>query len=1104
MAEAVIEIVVKNLSSLIQNEVAIFLGLDEDMKRLSSMLTAIKATLENAEEKQLTESDIKDWLLKLKDAAHMLNDILEDCATERLELEYQGLMSGHANKVKSSCLSSFHPKHVVFRHKISKKMKRISERLHEIAEERRDFHLHETVEERRSEVIEWRQTTSIITQPQIYGREKDEIKIVNLLVGDASNFMDLLVYPIVGMGGLGKTTLAQLVFNHQMVVNHFDLRIWVCVSEDFNLKRVSKAIIESASGQGCEDFDLEPLQRNLQELVQGKRYLLVLDDVWNDDQEKWERLKYVLTCGAKGASVLVTTRLTMVASIMGTVPPHQLSMLSENDCWELFKQRAFGPNEGEHAELLVIGKEIVKKCKGVPLAAKALGSLLRFKREETEWLYVKDSKLWSLPQDENSIMPALRLSYFNLPVKLRHCFAYCALFPKDEKISKQFLIELWMANGFISSDDMLKGKDIGEEVWNELYWRSFFQDVEIDKFGKITSFKIHDLVHDLAQSVTEEVCYITDENVQISWPERIRHLSISCRGSFDQPYSMQFHLVKSLKTCIMPNYDYADQLSPHILKCHSLRVLYMMRLEKLSSSIGHLKHLRYLNLSSGFFKTLPKSLCRLWNLQILKLEDCHYLQKLPHHLKCLKSLQHLCLRNCISLSSLPPKIGELTSLRTLNTYFVGKKRGFLLAELGCLNLKGELHIKNLERVKSVVDAKNANMANKYLTDLQLTWGRNEESELQEDVEQILEMLQPHTQHLQTLCVEGYTGGHFPQWMGSPSLKNLRHLELVDCKNCLHLPMLGKLPSLKRLEIHNMNHVKYLDNESYISGVAGGFMVLESLILEKLPNLIGLSRENGENMFPLLSILQISECPKLTLPYLPSLSILGIVGKCNQDLLSSIRELHSLESLQFNGNEELTSFPEGMFQNLSSLKILDIYKYSKLEVLTTEIINLNSIQELYINYCDSLEPLMEQVLQGLRSLRSLEIVRNRKFNLSAGFQHLTSLEVLTIGSCPEVEHFPEALQHMTTLQSLNLYDLPNLGSLPHWLGNLGMLHSLSISNCPKLMCLPMSIQYLNSLKRLCINSCSELQKQCHKEIGKDWPKIAHVMDIYIEGSCIKCQ
>uniref|UniRef100_A0A0R0LDT9 Uncharacterized protein n=1 Tax=Glycine max TaxID=3847 RepID=A0A0R0LDT9_SOYBN len=223
---------------------------------------------------------------------------------------------------------------------------------------------------------------------------------------------------------------------------------------------MTKAIIEAVSGCACEDLDLELLQRKIQNLFQRKKYFLVLDDVWDDEQDNWQK----------------------VALIMGTMSPRELSMLFENDCWELFKHQVFGPNE-----------EIVKKYGGTPLVVKTLGGLLRFKREEKEWIFVKDNNLLLLIYNENSIMLALRLSYLNLPIKLKQCFAFCAIFGKDERIWKQNLIELWMANGFISSNKILDVEDVGDGVWQELYWRSFFQDIEKDGFGIICC--IRDLLH---------------------------------------------------------------------------------------------------------------------------------------------------------------------------------------------------------------------------------------------------------------------------------------------------------------------------------------------------------------------------------------------------------------------------------------------------------------------------------------------------------------------------------------------------------------------------------------------------------------------------------
>nr|KYP66225.1 Putative disease resistance protein RGA3 [Cajanus cajan] len=477
----------------------------------------------------------------------------------------------------------------------------------------------------------------------------------------------------------------------------------------------------------------------MQDLLQSRRYLLVLDDVWDDKQPTWQRLKSVQACGAKGASILVTTRLPTVAAVMGTMPPHELSMLSDNDCWELFKYQAFGHNEVEQVELVDIGKEIVKKCGGVPLAAKALGGLLRFKRERKEWVYVKESNLWNLPHDENSIMPALRLSYLNLPIKLGQCFAYCAIFPKDEKIRKQYLIELWMANGFISSNEILDAEEVGDGVWRELYWRSLFHDIKTDKSGKVISFQ------------------------------------------------------QALSTCI-------KMLFIALLHCEERR--------QLSSSIGDLKHLRYLNLSWGRFETLPESLCKLWNLLMLKLDGCRELQKLPNSSTRLMALQQLSLKDCDKLSSLPLHIRKLTSLRILTTFFVGKEKGFHLAELGALKLKGDLHIIHLERVKSVMDAQKANMSSKQLIELGLKWERNdEESELEEKGEDIVEVLQPDTQQLESLMVKGYKGANFPRWMFSSSLKQL---VIKGCKEVegLH-EALRHMTALKRLELNDLPKLEFL-------------------------------------------------------------------------------------------------------------------------------------------------------------------------------------------------------------------------------------------------------------------------------------------------------
>ncbi|CAL5436190.1 unnamed protein product [Camellia sinensis] len=200
-------------------------------------------------------------------------------------------------------------------------------------------------------------------------RDEAKEKIVKVLVQDVCDSEDVSVYPIIGIGGLGKTTLTQMAFNDERVECLFEPKIWVYVSQDFDVKTMIKAVIRSASGEVSQDLDLGSLQRTLQDKLSGKRYLIVLDDVWNDDQEKQVNLKYLLPSGSKGASIVVTTRLETIASIMGTILSHHLLFLSDEDCWMLFRQRAFGHGNAERPNLVAIGKEIVKKRRGVPLAA---------------------------------------------------------------------------------------------------------------------------------------------------------------------------------------------------------------------------------------------------------------------------------------------------------------------------------------------------------------------------------------------------------------------------------------------------------------------------------------------------------------------------------------------------------------------------------------------------------------------------------------------------------------------------------------------------------------------------------------------------------------
>uniref|UniRef100_A0A3Q7HQQ6 Uncharacterized protein n=1 Tax=Solanum lycopersicum TaxID=4081 RepID=A0A3Q7HQQ6_SOLLC len=870
MAEAFLQILLKNLTSFIQEELGLFFGFKNEFENLKSTFTTIQAVLEDAQEKQLKDKPLENWLQKLNIAAYEVDDILDECQTEAARL----------NQTK---YGSYHPKAIAFRYKIGKRMKEIMERLDAIAAERSKFHLEKRTTEREAAR---RETGFVLTEPEPYGRDKEEDEIVKILINNAQQ---LSVLPILGMGGLGKSTLAQMVFNDQRVTDHFHPKIWICVSEDFDEKKLIKAIVESIEGNPLGDhMDLAPLQKKLQDRLNGKRYFLVLDDVWNENQEKWDKIKAVLEVGARGASVLTTTRLKKVGSIMGTLQPYELSNLSQEDCWLLFMKRAFENQEKINPNLVAIGKEIVKKSGGVPLAAKTLGGLLRFVDQEREWEHVRDNEIWNLPQDESSILPALRLSYHHLPVDLTQSFAYCAVFPKDTVMEKGNLISLWMAHGFLLSKENLELEDVGNQVRNELYLRSFFQEIEF-KDGK-TYFKMHDLIHDLATSLFS--ARASSNNIREINVKRNPHMMLIGFAKLVSSYSPS-----------------------HLQKFVSLRVLNLsnLSLKRLPSSIGDLVHLRYLNLSLNNMRSLPEQLCKLQNLQTLNLQNCWSLCCLPNQTSQLSSLRNLLLDVCFELDSMPPRIGSLTCLKTLSRFAVGRRKSCPLGELRNLNLYGSIEITHLERVKNDRDAKEANLsAEENLHSLSMEWKGPHRYE-SEEVE-VLEALKPHS-NMTCLTITGFRGIRLPEWMNHSVLKNVVSIAIRGCENCSCLPPFGDLPCLESLELWSGSaEVEYVEDSGFPT--RRRFPSLRKLTIDDFDNLKGLLQ------FPVLEELTIRCCPVFVIPTLSSVKKLVVYGdKSDATVLRSIYNLRALTSLTISLNSIATSLPEEMFKSLANSQIL---------------------------------------------------------------------------------------------------------------------------------------------------------------------------------------
>ncbi|XP_039162399.1 putative disease resistance RPP13-like protein 1 [Eucalyptus grandis] len=443
-----------------------------------------------------------------------------------------------------------------------------------------------------------------------------------------------------GDGGIGKTALAQQVYNDDRVTNNFDVKAWACVSDDFDVLAITKKILETVNDHLlCEGKDLNWLHGKLKEHLVGKKFLVVLDDVWNENYGEWIILLKPFQLGVKGSKVIVTTRNFHVAEI-ARAQPYILKELSQDSCMTLFAFHAFGVgNFDHHLELKGLGMKIVEKCGGLPLAVKTLAGLLSFKVSPHEWKDILDSKIWDLPKERNDIIPALKLSYLHLPSNLRRCFAYCAIFPKDYEIERDELIHWWIAEGLLEGKEGKNCWNAGLKFFDELVSRSLLQKSSSSE----SRFLMHDLVNDLAKLVASATCFSSGEFEYEGGQNNaslVRHASFICSSLIVAKRFKIYYEMKGLRSFVslakQPRYHYKSYLSNKVLgdllsELKYLRVLSLhhYRIREVPDCIGKLRHLRCLNLSYTDIETLPKSIVALYYLETLMLRGCQNLTKLP-------------------------------------------------------------------------------------------------------------------------------------------------------------------------------------------------------------------------------------------------------------------------------------------------------------------------------------------------------------------------------------------------------------------------------------------------------------------------------------------
>ncbi|XP_030940184.1 putative disease resistance protein RGA3 [Quercus lobata] len=929
-------------------------GFRKELIKLLLSVTKIQVALADAEKWKGGSESVRKWLMALKDVAYDTDDVLDEFCKKILQQKGQprSQMKKKVRSFSSPILLG-----------MTKKFMKINVSLEKIKDVLGVGSTNKISYSRRYWEID-----SLLNDSEIVGRGYDVSNIVNKLTSTSKlSNQRISVLPIVGMGGFGKTTSATLVYNHEVIRNHFDVLAWVHVTKNFNAERVLSEILKSLGEDLIllnDSFNI--LKEKLQKKLRNKSFLLVLDDVWFDDCKEWDSLKSVLleVISTTGNNVIVTTCSDNVAKTMETLPRIYLEKLSKDECWSIFAKRAFA-NESipRSSELEAIGREIAKKCQGVPLAARVLGGTMCFIDDKSKWLSIQNDKIWDLMDDDNNgVLQILKLSFDYLPTpSLKQCFAYCAIFPKNYELEKDELIQHWMAEGFLepSKGNCMVMEDIGNMYFRMLLVNSFFQDARKDVYGNIISCKMHDLVHDFAISISKSENLFLEGDL-MGDIKLVRHLFIRSDGQKEPKFPVTKSIFGKLRTFVSENVAVGGVLSN--FRCLRVLKLCGMRRIELPESVGQLIHMRLLHISHTEIQSLPKSFTKLSNLQTLRIESCPSLEKLPDNLCDMIMLRHIYIdHECIKRT--PKDIGRLTNLQTLPFFVVDLDEGCQIVELEHANeLKGELDVYNLEYVRDKEEARSANLAKKgKIYKLGFHWVSSHTEDHCNNDEEVLEGLQPH-QNLKSLTIQHYKGEKFPSWMltsGDTTVRLLQftclmEINLRDCAKCKEVPTLGHLPCLKFLDIKGMTNVKRMGTEFYSDGSYKDtlFPALRRLQLQKMDILEVWTDANdlttANKVFPLLEELIIDDCKELEEApcHFPSLKKLHISKTRSTAFKRICSKLTTPVCVNISSILEPTSLPEQSLQNNRNLMSSRYSQLPKVDATASGVIRFPHLFEIF--------------------------------------------------------------------------------------------------------------------------------------------------------------
>uniref|UniRef100_A0ACD5TBM3 Uncharacterized protein n=2 Tax=Avena sativa TaxID=4498 RepID=A0ACD5TBM3_AVESA len=960
------------LMNMANEEVQMLLGVRKEIGKMDVKLKDLKNFLADADRRNITDKSVQEWVGQLKRALYEVADILDLCQLKAMEQGSSTVDVGCFNPLLFCMRNPLHA------HVIGSRIKALNKRLDIIKERSAQFSFinlgsyHSSTMHTSRSCNPSRETTGAFDRSGVVGEKikEDTRALVEIMLTEKEGNTNIMVVAVVGVGGIGKTTLAQKVFNDETLNAKFDKMIWLSINKDFDMVELLRTTITLAGGEHGGEKVLAVLQPILTNVLIGKKLLLVMDDVWSHGAWGDVLERSLGNVVAQGSRVLVTTRDERVARGMKAVLPyHHIDKLNEEDAWSLLKKQIVsGVTDGHEIDTLKdIGLQIVAKCDGLPLAVKVMGGLLCQKeKKHRDWEMVLDDSIWSVSEMPEELNHAVYLSYEDLPACLKQCFLYYSLLPKTVLFNTYEIVGMWISEGFLYgiSDDL---EELGREYYKELILRNLIEPNP--KYIEQRVSNMHDVVRTFAQFIArdEALAAHSGETNIVSKLGSQEFLRLSLESESSEQDGLDWSSLqaqKTLRTLISVGHIIMKPCDS-LVHFSCLRTLHTdySHADALVESLHELKHLRYLSLQNCDISSLPESIGKMKFLQYINLRGCQKFMNLPHSIVKLRQLRYLNFGET-SINGIPRGFCGLTNLRIV-LGFPARVDGdwCSLEELGSLFRLKYLGIYGLENVTASVSAAKAKLGQKmHLTNLDLICGSRLgddglikeldiiSREQQEQIEKVFDELQPPPR-LEYLAIEGYFGRRLPRWMMPSSvvpLKSLRILMAEDLACCTRLPDgLCQLPYLEFVQINRAPAIKrvgpeflqpYHHHRSHPSQAVAAFPRLSKMILVGMVEWEEWDWEEQVQAFPVLQDLTLEHCKLTRLP----------PGLASQARALNKLYIHNVHGLIY-------------LENFAYLVELELIKNLDLESIT----NLPRLQKLAITNCPKLK-----VLEGVPALLRL--------------------------------------------------------------------------------------------------------------------------------------